>query len=369
VVADGFGRFVDRTTTPDFAEELSQLSLTVDELSTNGAQPARFSLKGMIGPAAAVSIEGRLGALDGPRFVDVSASLRDFAVPRANPYIDRLVGWTATQGRLRFDVHYRLEGDELDATNQIGVEALDVVITDPPHPVLRDLGLPLNLVVSLLKDRRGDIHVSVPVRGSLASPEFDFADAMWGAVRNLTIRLIALPFSLVGKLFFSEDSKIEAVSINPVVFEPGTATPPPAMAEHLDKVGVFLRETPGIRVQMRPVVTVADVTRLRRATVMEDLAKLTSATSGPDFDAAVLRLFAERFPRRTPESAEEALAVLVRTTPAPDAAAQALAAARTAHTAAVLTKAGVEAARVRAFEGVAAVEAQGSGRVEFEIVR
>jgi uncharacterized protein involved in outer membrane biogenesis len=134
VVTDGFGRFVDRTTTPDFAEELSQLSLTVEELSTNGPRPARFSLKGMIGPAAPVSIEGRVGSLDGPRFVDVSASLRDFAVPRANPYIDRLVGWTATQGRLRFDVHYRLHGDELDATNQIGVEGLDVVVAEPPHP-------------------------------------------------------------------------------------------------------------------------------------------------------------------------------------------------------------------------------------------
>jgi uncharacterized protein involved in outer membrane biogenesis len=370
VVTDGFGRFVDRTTTPDFAEELSQLSLTVEELSTNGPRPARASLKGRIGPEAALSIEGRFGALDGPRFVDLSASLRDFAVPRANPYIDRLVGWTATQGRLRFDVRYRLEGDELDATNQVGVEGLDVEITDPPHPVLRDIGLPLNLVVSLLKDRRGDIQVSIPVRGSLASPEFDFGDAMWGAVRNLTIRLIALPFSLVGKLFFSEDSRIEAVSINPVAFEPGTATPPPAMAEHLGKVGVFLRETPAIRVLMRPVVTVADVASLRRSKVMEEVTKLASATSGPAFDAAVLRLFAERFPaRKAPDTTDEALAVLIRTTPAPDAAAQALAAARTAHTAAVIVKAGVEPARVRAVEGVAAVEAVGAGRVEFEIVR
>lgn len=369
VVADGFGRFVDRTTTPDFAEELSQLSLTVDELSTNGPRPARLSLKGMIGPEAAVSIEGRLGALDGPRFVEISASLRDFSVPRANPYVDRLVGFTARQGRLRFDVHYRVEGDELDATNQIGVDGLDVVRTEPPHAVLRDLGLPLDLVVSLLKDRRGDIQVSVPVRGSLASPEFDFADAMWGAVRNLTIRLIALPFSLVGKLFFTEDSRIEAVSINPVAFEPGTATPPPPMAEHLQQVGAFLRETPGIRVLMRPVVTVADVEQLKRAAVMERLTKLANATSGPAFDAAVLRLFADRFPeRRAPESAEQALVVLIRTTPAPDAAAQALATARTTHTAAALVKSGVEAARVRTLEGVAAVEAEGVGRVEFEIV-
>jgi hypothetical protein len=369
-VTDGFGRFVDRTTTPDFAEELSQLSLTVEELSTNGPRPARASLKGRIGPEAALSIEGRFGALDGPRFVDVSASVRDFAVPRANPYIDRLVGWTATQGRLRFDVRYRLEGDELDATNQVGVDGLDVVITDPPHPVLRDIGLPLNLVVSLLKDRRGDIHVSIPVRGSLASPEFDFGDAMWGAVRNLTIRLIALPFSLVGKLFFSEDSRIEAVSINPVAFEPGTATPPPAMTEHLDKVGVFLRETPGIRVLMRPVVTIADVASLRRSRVIEELTKRAGTTSGPAFDAAVLRMLAERFPaRKAPETIDDALAVLIRTTPAPDAAAQALAAARTAHTAAALVKAGVEAARVRALDGVAAVETEGAGRVEFEIVR
>ena len=70
--------------------------------------------------------------------------------------------------------------------------------------------------MGVLKDRKGDIHVNVPVRGSLSAPEFHYGEAVWAAIRNMAIRLVALPFSLVGKLFFTEDSRIASVAIDPV---------------------------------------------------------------------------------------------------------------------------------------------------------
>ena len=70
--------------------------------------------------------------------------------------------------------------------------------------------------MSVLKDRAGDIHVNVPVGGSLSAPEFHYGEAVWAAIRNMAIRLVALPFSLIGKLFFTEDSRIASVAIDPV---------------------------------------------------------------------------------------------------------------------------------------------------------
>src|SRR5262249_5606799 len=79
--------------------------------------------------------------------------------------------------------------------------------------------------VSLLKDGRGHVEVSVPVYGRLSSPEFDLGDAIWSALRGLAFKTVGLPFTLIGKLFVSEDSRIESLSVNPVTFLPGTATP------------------------------------------------------------------------------------------------------------------------------------------------
>jgi hypothetical protein len=62
----------------------------------------------------------------------------------------------------------------------------------------------------------------VPVEGDLSRLEFDFGEAIWATIRNLSVRLLALPFSRIGSLFVSNDSKVSAVAVAPALFEPGT---------------------------------------------------------------------------------------------------------------------------------------------------
>jgi hypothetical protein len=131
--------------------------------------------------------------------------------------------------------------------------------------------LPLGFLVSLLKDARGEIRLSVPVSVDLSTGELDFQEAVWSAVRALAIRLLALPFSRVGSLFFSEDSKVEAVALAPVVFEPGTARLAPAMVGHLDRIAAFLRDAPAVKVRLAPIVIQADLDALKRERALAGL--------------------------------------------------------------------------------------------------
>ena len=99
-LADGFGRFVDRTTEPDFAEELSSVNVTLVGLGTTPNDKARTAVRATLGPSAALSISGELGTVGAPPAVDVLFTLGGYAAPRANPYLDTLFGWTARQGTL-----------------------------------------------------------------------------------------------------------------------------------------------------------------------------------------------------------------------------------------------------------------------------
>ena len=89
----------------------------------------------------------------------------------------------------------------------------------------RRVGLPLGVLVSLLKDRQGEIHLTVPVRGRLSSPDFDYGEAMWTALRNLAVKLVSLPFSWIGGVSYTKDARIDALQIWPVTFTAATATP------------------------------------------------------------------------------------------------------------------------------------------------
>ena len=367
-LTDGFGRYVDRTTQPDFAEEISAVNLTVLGLGNTASDRARTAVRATIGPSAPLSVSGELGAVGGPAAIDVLFTLGGYAAPRANAYLDTLFGWTARAGMLSIAAHYRVEGDQLDATNDVGVDGLQLVRAPAQaKPPKWPIGLPLDTFVSLLKDRQGHVEISLPVQGRLSSPEFDLGDAIWSALRGLAFKTVGLPFTLIGKMFVTPDSRIESLSVNPVTFQAGTATPQPEMAQHLDRLATFLRDRPAIRVQLRPVLTVADAEPLKLEALRERL-----RTRGGETDAALreqaLRQFKRRFPKREPPaSLDETLAALAAETRPPAAAQTALGERRVAFVRDALVGRGIDGARLVAQSAPAAVEGEGTGRVEFEI--
>jgi uncharacterized protein involved in outer membrane biogenesis len=360
---DGFIRFVDRSTEPDYAEEISAITLAANELGTRANRQGKVVMRGTFASGTPLTVSGEVGGFNGPRYLDVTVNIQDFPLPRLNPYLNRQTGWIASQGTLTAAVRYRLAGDDLEATNDITLVGFEV---ERPATATGSGGPPLDTIVSLLKNREGVIKLNVPVHGSLSSPEFEYGDAVWAAMRNLAIRLVALPFSLVGKLFFTEDSHIKTVSIDPVTFQTARAAPTPAGTQQLEHMARFLGAAPAVKLRLRPVTTVADVGALRREALDTRLASLgTDATARR---RAAEGLYTELFPRRQPPASDEVLLEeLTRETPTPPRALRDLAAARVAAVSEALVRAGIPADRLERLESRAAVESEGAARVEFEI--
>jgi uncharacterized protein involved in outer membrane biogenesis len=365
---DGFLRFVDRTTEPDYAEELSGISLTAEGIGTNPRRHGTVDLRGTLATGTPLTVRGEISSLTGPTFLDLTVAVMDFPVPRLNPYLDRLSSWIARQGVLTAAMRYRLDGDDLEATNDVTLVGLEMEQGGRGGEVQRRIGLPLGMLVSLLRNRQGVIQLTVPVRGRLSSPEFDYGDAVWTALRGLAIRLVSLPFSWIGQLAYTEDARIESLSVYPVPFEVASATPAAFGRDQLGRLVTFLREQPSIRLRLRPVTTVGDVTALRRAALQ---ARLAAAGADPAARRqAAVDLYTELFPRRQPpESDATLLEELTRETPTPAGALRTLSTGRTTAVREALVQGGVAPERLEPAESRAAVESEGDPRVEFEIVR
>jgi hypothetical protein len=365
---EGFLRFVDRTTTPHYAEELTAITLTAEGLGTNPRRHGTVDLRGTFVSGANLSVVGRLSSFAGPLFLDLTVGVKDFPVPRLNPYLDQLSSWIAHQGILTASLHYKLDGDELEANNEVWISGLELDQAGHGDEVRRRIGLPLGTLVPLLKNRQGEIRLTIPVRGRLSSPDFHYRDAVWTALRGLAIKLVSLPFSWIGQMFYTEDARIESIQVYPVPFETATARPASYGGDQIQRLVTFLNEQPEIRLRLRPVTTVADVTALRREALDARLAEAgTDATARRQ---AALALYTELFPRRPPPATDEALfEELARETPTPSGALRALVAGRTAAVRDGLVRGGVAADRLEPVESRAAVESEGSPRVEFEIAR
>jgi hypothetical protein len=367
-VDDGFLRFVDRTTDPDYAEELAAITLVAEGLGTNPRRHGTLELRGTLASGTVLTVRGQVGGLTGPPFLDLTLETKAFPVVRLNPYLDQLSSWLVRQGTLTASLRYRLDGDDLEATNVLDLYGLQLEQGGRGDEVQQRVGLPLGVLVSLLKNRQDEIHLTIPVRGRLSAPDFRYGDAMWTAVRNLAVKLVSLPFSWVGAVSYTKDARIDAVQIWPVTFAAARATPTPAGDEQLRRLVTFLKDSPAIRLRLRPVTTVADVSALRRAALDARLAPAGAETAARR--QAALALYAELFPRRDPPASDAVLyEELTRETPTPPRALRALASDRTAAVRDALAAGGVAADRLEPAESRTAVESEGEGRMEFEILR
>jgi len=273
-VEEGGARAADQRVTPPLALDVQRLTGRVEGLSTvRGARPARVEMTGRVGADSTLAVHGTMGALGGPLRLDMSAELRGFAVPRTNPYLAQQVAWEARSGWLSTSVRCRIDGDTLDARTDILLSRLEVARAAGHADAQARLGLPLGMIVALMKDRRGDIRLSLPVGGRLSDPRFDLSEALWSTVRNVAVKAITAPVSWIGRVQVGSDSRIQRVDVDPVAFAPGSATLGPEAREHVTRLAAFLEQVPELRLSLMPVVSSQDRAALEeKGLALTDLA-------------------------------------------------------------------------------------------------
>lgn len=371
-VENGTIRFLDRTTKPAFSEDVSRLDLSVTGLSNKRGQLAKLTMQSVIGGDSALELHGEIGPVGAPRFVDLTGELRSFPLPTVNPYAEQAIAWVIRRGDLKYNVKFKLDDDQVTATNEVVIGHLQVAKSpDRGDEVKQRIGLPLGLIVALIKDTHGEIRVNVPVSGSLKDPKFELGEAIWTAVRNVLVNVLTAPFRLIGALFTSND-KVEEVKVEPVTFAAGSAAIAPAMDQHLLRVADFLRRTPFVNLGLRPVSSGADIEALKTQEVAARLQRFQREAGAAD-QASALRQYYQRFVKDAtlPKTVEDQLALLRQREPVPAGPLAALLKQRLDVTRDRLTKAeGIQSDRLVAADAApapAASGAEGAGRVEFEI--
>ena len=294
VTVEGGGmRIVDRAVSPPFAVDVVGTQARIRDLATASDTPAKIDLVGQVGAGSELTLRGTLGALGGPLKLDVNGELREFAIPRANPYVLEHAGWKSTAGRLTSTVQCRIDGDALSAKTTVRLSQLRLVRATPQDGAQARIGLPLGMLTSLMKDRRGDINVTLPVGGRLNDPRFEFREAIWSAVRSVAINAIATPVSWIGRVQFSGDSKIERIDVNPLLFEAGTPELTEEGRTQLTRVAAFLERLPEVKMAVTPVISAADISELKRQGVLPDT-EPADRDGGTKPPAATTKLAKER---------------------------------------------------------------------------
>jgi outer membrane protein OmpA-like peptidoglycan-associated protein len=246
---DGVFNVLDRKAAPPFEDQLKAVAVQAEGINPNGAA-APFDLAGRFSDNATLALKGKaVPRMDRP-LAELQVRLDNFHLSGISTYLRQLTSHRLERGRFDLEATYRLAGRELVGHNHVRIEGLRVGEAEEwPDKFTEMVGVSLPFAVSMLEDGDGTIELDVPVRGDILNPQFDLGDAIRKAVGNAVVSVVTAPFRLIGQIL-SAPGRIEAIKINPVLFEPGSDAVSPAGREVLTKLVEFLEEAPGAKMEI-----------------------------------------------------------------------------------------------------------------------
>ncbi|MGQ0810932.1 MAG: DUF748 domain-containing protein [Nitrospiraceae bacterium] len=264
-ITDGAVQFADLAISPPVNIGLQSLTGTIKALSSTNLTKADVAIEAKVGSSAPLKISGKINPLSDDAYTDLVVLVKSMELMAVSPYSGKYAGHPITKGQLSLDLQYKLSKKHLEAENKVLVDQLSMGNkTNSPDAT----SLPVPLVVGLLKDRRGQIDVDLPVRGNLDDPDFKYGRAVLNVLVNLLTKVALSPFSALGKLV-PGGSEDELKMVN---FAPGSATLSREEEKKLTALGKALEERPGLRLEVTGAIDPrADRVAMAEARVRRDM--------------------------------------------------------------------------------------------------
>jgi hypothetical protein len=244
-IQDGTLSFTDNHLPQHFATTFYNLGGRVSGLSSEESKFADVDLRGNLENHSPLQITGRINPLRDDLFVDLKVSFRDIELSPVSPYSGTYLGYTVEKGKLFLDLTYHIDKKQLDSSNSIFIDQFtfgDKVASD------KATKMPVKLALALLKDRKGEIHLDVPVSGRTDDPKFSVWKLVFQVIRNLMVKAVTSPLSLLSSMFGGGHD------LSAIQFSLGTSTITPQEEPKLEALAKALLDRPALKVELKGYV-------------------------------------------------------------------------------------------------------------------
>lgn len=233
--------FADRHIRPNFTTKLLEMTGRISGLASDQESRAEVDLFGKLANRAPITITGTMNPLAPELFVDLKGSLKDVELSSLTPYAGRYVGYTIRKGKLFLDTSYSIIGTKIDSQHSF---LLDQFLLGDQVESSEAVKAPVKLAVALLKDRKGEIHFELPIRGDLSRPDFHIGAIAGKIFMGLITKAVTAPFALLGALFGGEELRM-------VEFAPGSVTILPESQKRLEALAKALKNRPALNLEIK----------------------------------------------------------------------------------------------------------------------
>lgn len=233
--------FIDFSISPNFSMKISDISGTLTNFSTEKSVDAKIEVNAKINNYAPAKIEGSINLLKEKPFANITVQLNDMDLTPLSPYTGKYIGYNVHKGKLNIELSYLIELINLDSTNNLMVDQFELGQRVESPDAIK---VPIKLGLALLKDRKGQIKLEVPLSGRIDDPEFKIGRIIVKTIKNLIVKAAASPFKFIASAFGGSKD------IKHIEFPAGSSILSSQSKLKLDTIIKALYERPGIDLEI-----------------------------------------------------------------------------------------------------------------------
>ena len=281
--------FKDASVLPKFSTDVAITTLSISKIDSAGKDvESPFQLKAKIDKYSDFDIEGKLKLFSGDSDFSFKAVLKNYELPHLSSYTSQVLGYDLASGQGNLNVHAKKAKDKIDGEAILKLNNLTVKETNPEYmkKLNEQLSIPLDLALSLLRDKNDDIKLTIPVTGDLLKPDIGLGDiintALGNALKGSTMAYLKLAFQPYGALISivqAAGSVASSIKLDPVIFPAGTSQLRPEDSAYLEKIARLIGDRKGIRIRLCGIGTEQDKAELLRVAQLEQAKKVTEQKS------------------------------------------------------------------------------------------
>lgn len=176
------------------------------------------------------------------RDFDLNLNINSLTMSIFNPYTKYYVAHPFWRGDISFTTRTTVKNGALDSRNRLLIKQVkvgDKVKSDSAF------NIPVKLAVAILRDRKGNIDLEIPIKGSLNDPDYKWGKAALKVLTNLLVKAVTAPFDLLANAIGGNPEDLKAV-----VFEPLQDSIGLEQRKSLDAMSKVLTEKPEMMLKL-----------------------------------------------------------------------------------------------------------------------
>ena len=233
----------NRSLQPSFRLAADSINAKIINIDSKKGDEADLFIDGIIDGDAPFEAKGQVDPFGEDVSHEMEISLKNYNLVHVAPYSAKFFGHTLKKGKLTADIDYSVKKNYVTGKNEILIQQL-VLGEEVDGPDVVDL--PLEMTVAIMKDRKGDIRLDMPIEGDLNDPKFSIGSLLGNTLIRLVNYTVRSPFAVLGGITGS----FSANELQQVNFRPDSAELDNLEKRELSQLALSLKERPLLKLEI-----------------------------------------------------------------------------------------------------------------------